>query len=465
VLPSQVKMGTPQNNMETALFLDAASRGAAYLSLIRARSVAPAAEDVARLQQLGGPLPQHGTDPSDVLRLLDDVGSPATIANSGARYFGFVIGGAFPVTRAANVLAAAWDQNASLHIMSPTAAALEEIALEWLLDLLNLPRTSGGAFVTGATMANLCVLAAARHALLERAGWDVEAQGLFGAPPLTVVVGEETHVSVQKALGLLGLGRNRVVTVETDSQGRMRVDRLPPLNALSIVCAQAGNVNTGSFDPFAGLCDAANEAGAWVHVDGAFGLWAAASEAHAGFVRGMSEAHSWATDAHKWLNVPYDCGLAFVRDADALRLSMAMQAAYLASDAGRDPMQWTPESSRRARGVEVWAALKFLGKSGLVELIHEACRHAMRFADGLRQAGYTVWNDVTLNQVLVSFQSAEHTRAVSEGVQREGTCWCGGTVWKGHTAMRISVSSWATTNDDVERSLTAILRVAHDSKT
>ena len=338
MLPSQVKMGTPQNNMETALFLDAASRGAAYLSLIRARSVAPAAEDVARLQQLGGPLPQHGTDPSDVLRLLDDVGSPATIANSGARYFGFVIGGAFPVTRAANVLAAAWDQNASLHIMSPTAAALEEIALEWLLDLLNLPRTSGGAFVTGATMANLCGLAAARHALLERAGWDVEAQGLFGAPPLTVVVGEETHVSVQKALGLLGLGRNRVVTVETDSQGRMRVDRLPPLNALSIVCAQAGNVNTGSFDPFAGLCDAANEAGAWVHVDGAFGLWAAASEAHAGFVRGMSEAHSWATDAHKWLNVPYDCGLAFVRDADALRLSMAMQAAYLASDAGRDPM-------------------------------------------------------------------------------------------------------------------------------
>ncbi|HYL74137.1 MAG TPA: pyridoxal-dependent decarboxylase [Bryobacteraceae bacterium] len=448
------------DSTETALFLEAASRGAAYLQGIRARSVAPAAAAVARLAELGGPLPHHGADPADVLRLLDDLGSPATTANSGARYFGFVNGGAFPVTRAANVLAAAWDQNASLRIMSPTAAMLEDIALEWLLDLLDLPRACGGAFVTGATMANLCGLAAARHALLERAGWDVEADGLFGAPPLTVVVGEETHVSVQKALSLLGLGRNRVVPVETDQQGRMRADRLPPLNASTIVCTQAGNVNTGAIDPFAGICGAANEAGAWVHVDGAFGLWAAASAEHAGLVQGMSGAHSWATDAHKWLNVPYDCGLAFVRDADALRRSMAMHAAYLASDAGRDPMQWTPESSRRARGVEVWAALKYLGRSGLANLIRETCRHARRFAAGLREAGYTIWNDVTLNQVLVSFQSAEHTRAVVEGVQRDGACWCGGTVWKGHAAMRISVSSWATTEDDVEQSLAAILKVA-----
>jgi len=248
--------------------------------------------------------------------------------------------------------------------------------------------------------------------------------------------------------------------VETDNQGRMRADRMPRLNASTILCAQAGNVNTGAFDPFVHICDAANESGAWVHIDGAFGLWAAASGDHAGVARGMPEAHSWATDAHKWLNVPYDCGLAFVRDAEALRQSMAMQAAYLTPDARRDPMQWTPEASRRARGVEVWAALRHLGRNGVARMIRQSCEQAKRFADGLRKAGYTVLNDVTLNQVLVSFKTDAHTRAVVAGVQRDGTCWCGGTIWKGHTAMRISVSSWATTDDDVERSLTAILKVA-----
>ncbi|HEV2688445.1 MAG TPA: aminotransferase class V-fold PLP-dependent enzyme [Bryobacteraceae bacterium] len=446
--------------MEGRLFLEAASRGAAYLRDIRRRSVAPSGEAVARLDKLGGPMPSESMDPAEVLRLLDEIGSPATVANSGARYFGFVNGGALPVARAANVLAAAWDQNASLRVMSPVAAELENIALRWLLELLGLPAEAGGAFVTGATMANLCGLAAARHALLERSGWDVEADGLFGAPPLTVVVGEEVHVSALKALALLGLGKSRVVTVETDHQGRMRMDRMPRLDASTIVCTQAGNVNTGALDPFAEICAAANEAGAWVHVDGAFGLWAAASGIHSDLVRGLSDAHSWATDAHKWLNVPYDCGLAFVRDAEALRRSMHMQAAYLISDAGRDPMQWTPESSRRARGVEVWAALRQLGKHGLAEMIRRSCAQAKRFASGLQKAGHTVWNEVALNQALVSFKTDAHTRAVVEGVQRDGTCWCGGTVWKGHAAMRISVSSWATTDEDVDRSLAAILRVA-----
>jgi glutamate/tyrosine decarboxylase-like PLP-dependent enzyme len=365
-----------------------------------------------------------------------------------------------PIARAANVLAAAWDQNGALRVMSPVAARLEEIALRWMLELLALPASSSGGFVTGATMASFTCLASARHALLERAGWDVEARGLFGAPELTVVVSDEVHVSVLKALALLGLGRDRVTRVPTDGQGRMRADRLPALDPRTIVCTQAGNVNTGTFDPFEAVCAAAARRGAWVHVDGAFGLWAAASPEHRVQVRGMSAADSWAADAHKWLNVPYDCGLAFVRHAEAHRQTMQLQAAYLVPDAGREPMFWTPEASRRARGVEVWAALRGLGQEGLAELIARTCRHARRLAEGVRQAGYHVLNEVGLNQVLVSFGSGEATRRVTEALQREGTCWCGATEWQGHTAMRISVSSWATTGDDVERALAAMIAVA-----
>lgn len=445
---------------ERALFLDAASRGAAYLAGVRERSVAPSAAAVAQLSRLDGPLPVTGTDPEAVLALLDEVGSPGTVANAGGRYFGFVNGGALPVARAANVLASAWDQNGALRVMSPVAARLEEIALRWMLELLGLPASSSGGFVTGATMASFTCLASARHALLERAGWDADARGLFGGPELTVVVSEEVHVSVLKALALLGLGRDRVIRVPTDGQGRMRADRLPALDQRTIVCTQAGNVNTGSFDPFDAVCAAAERTGAWVHVDGAFGLWAAASPGHRDQVRGMSAADSWAADAHKWLNVPYDCGLAFVRHAEAHRQTMRLQAAYLVPDAGREPMSWTPEASRRARGVEVWAALRGLGQEGLVELIARTCRHARRLAEGLRDAGYDVLNEVRLNQVLVSFGSGEATRRITDGLQREGTCWCGATEWQGHTAMRISVSSWATTDDDVERALAAMIAVA-----
>lgn len=344
--------------------------------------------------------------------------------------------------------------------MSPVAAKLEEIALGWLLELLHLPMTCGGAFVTGATMANFSGLAAARHFVLEKSGWDVEANGLFGAPPITVVVGEEVHPALLKSLGLLGLGRERVLTVPVDSQGRMRADAFPKLDGPAIVCIQAGNVNSGAFDPAAELCDLAHKADAWVHVDGAFGLWAAASSHYAHLAKGFAEADSWATDAHKWLNVPYDCGLAFVRYPQALRAAMSVSAAYLPTGEMREPMHHTPESSRRARGVEVWAALKSLGRSGLAEMIETACLHAMRFAEGLRQAGYEILNDVVLNQVLVSFGDAETTRRVIAGIQADGTCWCGGTVWQGKTAMRISVSSWATTDDDVGHSLEAMLRIA-----
>ncbi len=442
------------------LLNDAAARAIRFRRSLPDRSVIPTAEAVERLPELGGPLPDEPADPAVVLRMLDEIGSPATMAAAGGRYFGFVTGSSLPATVAANWLATAWDQNACLSVMSPVAVKIEEIALDWLLDVLGLPRQSGGAFVTGATMANFTALAAARHRVLEQAGWDVEADGLFGAPPITVIVGSEAHATLFKALGMLGLGRSRVITVPADDQGRMRADALPALNNQTIVCIQAGNVNTGSFDPAVEICAKAREAGAWVHVDGAFGLWAAAAPRRAHLVAGYAGADSWATDAHKWLNVPYDCGLAFVRVAEALRSAMSFAAPYLPAATVREPMDFTPEASRRARGIEVWAALRSLGRAGLADLIERNCRYAARFAEGLRAAGYEVLNDVTLNQVLVSFGDDAATERVIAGIQSDGTCWCGGTVWQGRAAMRISVSSWATTDADVEQSLAAMLRVA-----
>jgi glutamate/tyrosine decarboxylase-like PLP-dependent enzyme len=309
-------------------------------------------------------------------------------------------------------------------------------------------------------MANFTALAAARRALLLRRGWDADEDGLFGAPALRVVVGEEVHVSVTKALGLLGLGRARVLRVPADGQGRMRAEALPPLDALTIVCAQAGNVNSGACDPIAAICARAAEAGAWVHVDGAFGLWAAASPAQAAQTAGLAEADSWATDGHKYLNTPYDSGVVICRHAEALRGAMAVGATYLPSDGLREPSQYGPEFSRRARGVEVWAALRSLGRSGVADLVERTCGHARRFAEGLRAAGHAVLNEVALNQVLVRFGDDDRTRRVIAAVQADGTCWCGGTVWHGQAAMRISVSSWATTAADVELSLAAILRCA-----
>jgi glutamate/tyrosine decarboxylase-like PLP-dependent enzyme len=443
------------------LLRDTAERAARYLAGLEDRGVAPVPEAVRRLSALAGPFPAGPADPATVLALLDDVGSPATVASAGGRYFGFVTGGALPAALAANWLAGAWDQNCAFAVMSPVVAALEETALDWLCDALHLPDGCGGGFVTGATMANFTALAAARHAVLARVGWDVEADGLFGAPPVAVVLGAEAHASLLKALGLLGFGRNRVVTVPADGQGRMRADALPPLSGPTIVCIQAGNVNTGAFDPAGEIIAGAHAAGAWVHVDGAFGLWAAAAAGRAHLVAGCGEADSWATDAHKWLNVPYDSGLAFVRDPESLRAAMAATAAYLTQSGQREPDQYTPEMSRRARGVEVWAALRSLGRDGLADLIERTCRYAARFAEGLQAAGFQILNEVALNQVLVSFGEPDVTRRVIAALQAEGTCWCGGTVWQGRAAMRISVSSWATTDADVAKSIAAILRAAN----
>jgi glutamate/tyrosine decarboxylase-like PLP-dependent enzyme len=440
------------------LLSQAAQRAASYLRRIRQRGVAPTGEAVAALQRFAEPLPAEPVDPAEVLQQLDEIGSPGTIANAGGRFFGFVNGGSVPAALAANVLAAAWDQNAALRVMSPVAAVLEDVAIGWIRELLGLPIDVAGALVTGATMANMTCLLAARHALLARAGWDAEAHGLFGAPAFPVVVGNEIHASMRKALAMAGLGRDRVISVPTDSQGRMRSDAFPKLSTAALICIQAGNVNTGAFDPAYDICAAARKSGSWVHVDGAFGLWAACAPERAHLLRGFGNADSWATDAHKWLNVPYDCGLAFVRDGAALYQALNLQAAYLTPGALRDPMQWTPESSRRARGVEVWAALKSLGRTGLADMVERTCRHAERFAGGLRAAGHAVLNDVVINQVLVRFRDDDTTQAVIEEVQRDGTCWCGGTVWQGQRAMRISVSSWVTDEEDVEWSLDAILR-------
>ena len=437
-----------------------ALRAARYLEDIQERRVSPSAEAVAALVRFHEPLPDVPTEPEDVIRMLDEVGSPATMGISGPRFFGFVIGGSLPAALAANWLASAWDQNAGLFAATPISATLEEVSLRWLLDALGLPAGCGGAFVTGATVANFTALAAARHAVLQRVGWDVEAQGLFGAPVIQVVVSEEAHPSLIKSLGMLGMGRERVVRVPVDSQGRMLAGALPQLNPPSIVCVQVGNVNTGSFDPVPEICRRAHESGAWVHVDGAFGLWAAASPRHAHLVAGVAGADSWATDAHKWLNVPYDSGLAFVRDPEDLRGAMSMTAAYLPQGGHREPMLYVPELSRRARGVDTWAALKSLGRTGLAELIDRNCRCAKRFADGLARAGFEILNDVVLNQVLVSFGTPEDTARVIAGIQQDGTCWCGPTLWQQRTAMRISVSSWATTEADVDSSLEAMLRIA-----
>jgi len=389
------------SDARAALLKRAARDAMEYLEGEDARSVAPTPKAVAALSALRGPLPPGPTSAEAVLHLLHEYGSPATVAKTSGRFFGFVNGGCLPAA-----------------------------------------------------------LAAARHTLLARVGWDVQSDGLYGAPPITVVVGEEAHASVFKALGLLGLGRNRVVRVPVDSQGRMRADALPHLDAMTILCLQAGNVNTGAFDPAAAICPVARAAGAWIHVDGAFGLWAAASPEYKKFTKGFEQADSWATDGHKWPNIGYDCGVALVRDPETLRAAMSMDAAYLVQGEHREPSYFNPELSRRARGVELWAGLRSLGRSGMAAIVERTSRHAKTFAAGLKAAGFEVLNEVVINQVLVSFGSPEKTLRTVERLQAEGTCWCGPTVWQGKTAMRISVSSWATSNEDVECSLAAMLKAA-----
>jgi glutamate/tyrosine decarboxylase-like PLP-dependent enzyme len=420
-------------------------------------------------RQLGGPLPFEATDPEALTSLLATAGMQGTLATAGPRYFGFVIGGTLPAALAADWLVSTWDQNSAVYVMSPLVSVIEQITGSWLRDLAGLPSTMSFGFVTGCQMASFTSLAAARHRVLANAGWDVEANGLFGAPPIQVIVSEESHYTISMALRLLGLGANRMHKIPTDNQGRMRADELATVlrshPGPCIVCAQAGNVNTGAFDPLIEIAALTKERGAWLHVDGAFGLWAAASPAHTHLVRGIERADSIATDAHKWLNVPYDCGIVFCADEAAHRSAMSLAAAYMVSTGTeRDPHEFVPEESRRARAVPVYAAIRSLGRQGLAEMIERHCRQARRFADALREAGHQVLNEVVLNQVLVSFGTAEQTKRTIAAIQDEGTCWCGGTFWQNQTAMRISVSNWSTTDADVEQSIAAILRAAEQTR-
>jgi len=414
---------------------------------------------------LGGALPEDGAAPAQVIETLASAGATGTIASAGPRYFGFVVGGSLPAALAADWLVSTWDQNAGIFALSPLASIVEQITGSWLREIAGLPASMSFGFVTGGHMANFTSLASARHSVLRKAGWDVEADGLNGAPPVTVCVSEESHYTIILALRLLGLGANRVRKIPTDEQGRMRADLLAAAlrecSGPCIVCAQAGNVNTGAFDPLPAIADAAKERGAWLHVDSAFGLWAAASQQHAHLVQGIDHADSVATDAHKWLNVPYDCGVLFCADEAAHRTAMSLTAAYIVNTkTERDPDNFVPEESRRARAIPVYAALRSLGRRGLSEMIERNCRQARRFGEALRAAGFEILNDVVLNQVLVSFGTPEQTQATIAAIQQDGTCWCGGTVWKGRTAMRISVSNWSTTDEDVEKSIEAIIRCA-----
>ncbi|MEM9952993.1 MAG: aminotransferase class V-fold PLP-dependent enzyme [Chloroflexota bacterium] len=440
---------------------DATRRAERYLNTIDERAVFPSDEALEALDAFDEPFPEQSSDVQSVIAMLDELGASATVATTGSRYFGFVTGGILPAGTASNILMSAWDQNAAAHIMSPITAKLEEVSLAWLIDVLGLEgQATSGGFVTGATTANFTALAAARHYLLSRKGWDVEANGLFGAPEIKVVVGDEVHVSVLQALQMLGFGKERVIRVPVDDQGAILAEQLPPLDDMTLVCIQAGNVNSGAFDPAEAICQRARDAGAWVHVDGAFGLWVSATETHKHLTMGYELADSWATDGHKWLNVSYDNGIVLCRHEEALRNAMIVNAPYLIMGETREPSHYTPELSRRARGIEIWAAMKSLGRSGLADLITRDCQLASYFADGLRDAGFEILNDVIINQVLVAFGNREQTLQTIEAIQRDGTLWAGSSVWKGQTAMRISVSSWKTTQADIDRCVEAISRIA-----
>jgi glutamate/tyrosine decarboxylase-like PLP-dependent enzyme len=445
-----------------------------FLDDVADRPVAQRVDFKKLVAELSNGFQADGDDPAQIIEQLSQFADRAVVATAGPRYFGFVVGGSLPVALAADWLTAAWDQNGAFYAHSPLAAAAEQTAGNWLIDLFGLAKETSFGFVTGGTMANFTGLAAGRHALLAKLGWDVEKQGLRGAPAITVVTSDESHISVFACLQMLGLGSEPVVRVPADDQGRMRADQLravlTSVQTPVLVCAQAGNVNTGSFDPLPEINSAIRERPSWLHVDGAFGMWAAASHTHRSLTEGIELADSVSTDCHKWLNVPYDCGLVFVRDPAAHLAAMSLHASYYvtAEVAERDNCDWVPEASRRARGFTVYAALRYLGRKGIAELVDRCCSLARRMALRLaKDPAVTILNDVVLNQVLVRFsksdskQSDEFTAEVIRRVQEDGTCWLGGTTWRGMHAMRISISNWSTTEADIEMSADAILRCAH----
>ena len=443
---------------DKALFEQAKLYAYAYLDEANHRPVFPNNEAIEKLGAFDEPLPRHPQLATETLKYLERYGSPATVAQTGGRYFGFVNGNAVPVALAARWLSDIWDQNPALYVISPTVAKLEQVCERWLRDLLGLPLKTVAGFVGGTSIATLCGLAAGRYAILKRQGWNVNEDGLFGAPPIRVVVSQQAHGTVFKALALLGLGKNRVELVPVDSEGRLDTASLPELDSHTLLILQAGNVNTGSFDNFEKICSVAQTAGAWVHIDGAFGLWAAASPHKKHLTLGIEMADSWSVDGHKTLNTPYDCGIILCKKQDVLVESMQATGAYIQYGENRDSMVYTPDMSRRARAVELWATLRFLGRSGVAELVDGLCERALQFAEQLAANRFRILNEVVFNQVLVACETSAETEATLAGIQASGECWCGGTTWRNEPAIRISVCSWATTTDDVDRSVWAFVK-------
>lgn len=443
---------------EREMFEQAKEYAYAYMDGVFDRNVFPTPAALDGLRAFDEPLPQAPADPAQMLRMLHEYGSPATVAHTGGRYFGMVIGSVFPPVIAAKWLGDAWDQISVLYVTSPVMAKLEAVCEKWLVDLFGLPQQTVAGFVSGSSMAILCGLAAGRHEILRRAGWDVNSKGLFGAPPFRVVLGAEAHSSVYKALAILGLGKDRVEVVPVDGQGRMIAAAVPELDSNTLLVLQAGNVNTGAFDPMDEICDKAQAAGAWVHVDGAFGLWAAASASTRDLMRGAEKADSWSVDAHKTLNVPYDSGIVLCRQPEALVAAMQATGSYLLYSENRDGMLYTPEMSRRGRALDMWATMKTLGRSGIAELVDGLCQRARQLAEAMRAEGFQVLNDVVFNQVLVTGETPEQTTAIIARVQQSGECWCGGARWHDTPVIRVSVCSWATTEEDIRRTVAAFVQ-------
>ncbi|MEM7383417.1 MAG: aminotransferase class V-fold PLP-dependent enzyme [Verrucomicrobiota bacterium] len=442
--------------LKTALVRNATERACHFFQKNESSPVFPTTSSIRSLFGFSEALPGTSTDPAEVLAQLDDLGSPATVRYESGRYFGFVMGSSEPVATAASILSTAWDQNVGLPVMSPVGAHLDAITARWICELLGLPGDATASFCSGATIANLTCVLAARDALLARAGWDVREKGLFGAPPLQVVASAEIHVSVLKALQHAGIGRNAITMVDTDDHGRIQADALPETGAMTLALVQAGNVNTGHSDPFAEIIPRIHANGGWVHVDGAFGLWAAASPRRAHHVEGVQRADSWATDSHKWLNAPYDAGIAICAREEDLRRAMTTDAAYLATGSKRALMHLGLQLSQRARAIETWSIIASKGRSGIAAMIDNTCDLAQRMAEGLARGGAELLAPVGLNQMLVSF--GPDTHRVIEAVQADGTCWAGGTVWKGQSAMRLSLSDTTITEAVIDESVATILR-------
>jgi len=444
-----------QHNQDKAIYQQAMQYASDYLDTVRDRRVFPSDEAIARLAELDEPMPDNPETAEAVLNILHEIGSPATVAQGGGRYFGFVNGGVIPASLAARLLADVWDQNAGLFVMSPIASKLEALCERWLVELFGLPEGTVAGFVSGTSTATMVGLLTGRNALLKNQGWDVSKQGLFGAPPIRVVTSEQAHGTVRKALAIIGIGQAQIEWIPADAQGRLDATHLPELDNNTLVILQAGNVNSGAFDPFTEVCQKANQAGAWVHIDGAFGLWAAASKSTQHLTGGIALADSWSVDGHKTLNTPYDSGVVLCRDKSAMVSALQATGAYMQFSDNRDGMLFTPEMSRRARGIEMWALLKTLGRTGVDTMIKQLCDRAKLFAELLPEQGFHVLNDVVFNQVVVVCDTPELTQATLAQIQRDGVCWCGGSNWRGQPVIRISVCSWATTEDDVRLSVEA----------